>query len=97
MAGEDLYVDVDALRELSRQLEQVKASLEGSEDHVDGYRGRLGTERLGDALDDFVGGWRDGRKHILSDIDGLLKRIKTAVDTYREQESQLSKAARGEA
>jgi hypothetical protein len=93
----DLFVDVDALTELSRQLDAVKASLERTTDRVEGYGGRMGSERLANALDDFVGGWRDGRKHIIKDIDGLLGRIKSAVDTYREQENALAKAARGEA
>ncbi len=91
----ELYVDVDALAELSRQLDDVKAALERAHDDVEGH-GQLGSQRLSDALDDFVEGWRDGRKHIIDDIDGLLGRIKGAVDTYREQESALAKAAKGE-
>jgi len=92
----DLYVDVDALRELARQLDEVKTSLERANDNVNRSSDALGSGRLADAVGDFVDGWRDGRKHLIADVDGLLKRIKTAVDTYVEQESQLSKASRGE-
>lgn len=93
----DLFVDVDALSELSRQLTDVKAALERTQDRVEGYAGRLGSGRLADALGDFVDGWRDGRKHIVEEIDALLGRVRAAVDAYREQESALARAARGEA
>ncbi len=92
----DLYVDVDALRELARQLDEVKASLERANDNVNRSSDALGSGRLADKVGDFVDGWRDGRKHLSEDVDGLLKRIKTAIDTYLEQEVQLSKASRGE-
>jgi hypothetical protein len=92
----DLYVDVDALRELARQLDEVKASLERANDNVNRSSDALGSGRLADAVGDFVDGWRDGRKHLIDDVDGLLRRIQTAVDTYLEQESQLSKASGGE-
>lgn len=90
----DLYVDVDALTELSRQLEQVKRSLEGAQDSIDAYRGRLGSSRIEDALGDFVDGWRDGRKKIIGGVDDLLGRIRGAIDTYNEQERKLAEATR---
>ncbi|MGH8907526.1 MAG: hypothetical protein ACRD0K_13620 [Egibacteraceae bacterium] len=90
----DLYVDVDALNELSRQLGQVKASLERASDDVSAYDSRLGSSRIEGALDDFVGGWRDGRKKIIEGIDGLLGRIQGAIDTYNEQEAKLAEATR---
>jgi len=91
----DLYVDVDALSELSRQLQQVKASLERVSDDISAYNGRLGSSRIEDALGDFIDGWRDGRKKIIGGIEGLLGRIQGAIDTYNEQEEKLSQAAKG--
>ncbi|MGH2709227.1 MAG: hypothetical protein ACRDJF_09290 [Actinomycetota bacterium] len=88
----ELYVDVDALSELSRQLGEIKGSLERVSDNVDAYDSRLGSRTLEGALDDFVGGWRDGRKKIIEGIDGLLGRIQGAIDTYLEQEAKLSEA-----
>lgn len=93
---EDLYVDVDALQELSRQLGEVKASLERANEGVNRSEAALGSERLADAVGDFVKGWRDGRRHLVEEVDSLLGRIRTAIDTYLEQEAQLAKAARGE-
>ncbi len=52
----ELYVDVDALSELSSQLHQVKASLQEAKDNVDAYDARLGSRRINDELDDFVEG-----------------------------------------
>jgi rubrerythrin len=88
----ELYVEVDALSELSRQLGDIKVSLEQVSDNVDAYGGRLGSGTIDDALDDFVGGWRDGRKKIIGGIENLLGRIQGAIDTYREQEAKLSEA-----
>ena len=89
----DLYVDVDALSELSRQLQHVKDSLEQAGDGVDAYDHRLGSARLEGALDDFVSGWRDGRRKIIEDVGGLLGRVQGAIDAYVEQETKLSEAA----
>ncbi len=92
-AGVELYVDVDALGELSRQLQAVKTALEDASEEVGGYGGRLGSERLAEALEGFVGGWRDGRRKIIGAIDSQQGRMQGAADTYREQEEQLSQAA----
>ena len=91
----DIFVDVHALSELSRQLQEVKQALRSADRDVDAHDGRLGSERIEDALDDFIGGWRDGRKKLIEGIDGLLERIQGAVDVYLEQEARLSEAAGG--
>ncbi len=91
----ELYVDVDALGELSRQLQQVKQSLEGAKDDLGAYDRRLGSERIRDELEDFVDGWKDGRKKLIEGIDGLLGRVKGATEAYSKQEQELAKAAGG--
>lgn len=88
----ELYVDVEALGELSRQLGAVKAALEGASDEVGGQGGRLGSPRLAGALEGFIGGWRDGRRKIIAAIEAQQGRIQGAADTYREQEERLSQA-----
>jgi hypothetical protein len=92
---EDLYVDVDALSELTRHLSEVKAALQRANENVNRSAGTLGSERLADALGEFVDGWRDGRRHLIEEVDALLGRVRTAVETYLEQEAQLSRASRG--
>ena len=89
----DLSVDVDALTELARQLEAVKAALQDTKGDVNAYDARLGSDRIADALDDFVSGWRDGRQQLIEGIEGLGTRLAGAVETYREQEAALSAAA----
>ena len=91
----EVYVDVDALSELARQLQQVKAALHDADDRISAYGGRLGSERIEGALDDFIDGWRDGRRKIIEGIDGLLGRVNGAIETYLEQEGMLSEAAGG--
>ncbi len=91
----ELYVDVDALRELSRQLDEVKTSLQQARDEISQSPGRLGSSRIGGELEDFVGGWKDGRRKIIEGIDGLQGRIRTAIDAYVTQETALSDAASG--
>ena len=88
----DLYVDIDALNELSRQLDQIKSSLQHASRTPRDYKGRLGSRAMEKALKDFISGWDDGRKKIIEGIDGLLGRIKGAIEAYEEQEKALSGA-----
>ena len=91
----DLYVDVDALNELLRQLDEVKASLLQAKADVSQSDQRLGSSRMRGELEDFVEGWKDGRRKIIEGIDGLQGRIRMAIDAYSTQEAALSKAASG--
>jgi hypothetical protein len=93
--GVDLYVDPEALEELARQLAQVKRSLEEAGEVPDTYQGRLGSGRIEDAVSDFIGGWKDGRRKIIEGVDGLIGRVEGAIDTYRRQEEEIANAARG--
>ena len=90
----DLYVDIDALLELCRQLEEVKSTLRQAKEDLNPSGQRLGSSPIDEALDQFAKGWRDGRREILKGIDGLQGRIRMAVAAYLEQEQALSSAAR---
>jgi len=90
----DLYVDVDALLELCRQLEEVKSSLRQAKADLSPSNHQLGSSGIGEALDDFTNGWNDGRRKIIASIDGLQGRIRMAVAAYLEQEEALSGATR---
>jgi hypothetical protein len=94
MADPNLYVDLDAMNELTRQLGQIRGALTDPKDDINDYAGRLGSERIEDALNDFVSGWKDGRKKILEAIDGLLAKAQGAVDTYLDLEQQVIKATK---
>ena len=97
MAEEDacLFVDLDALDLLARQLGQIKAALADAKDHFAEFDARLGSARMADSLDGFVKGWKDGRKKILDEVDGLVEQVKGAAEAYAENEKQIIKAARG--
>jgi hypothetical protein len=88
----DLYVDLPALEELVRQLGQIRASLEKAGDRVDAFDARLRSERIEEALNDFVSGWKDGRRKIIEGIDALLGKCQGAADTYADQEQAVIKA-----
>lgn len=89
----DFYVDVDALSELARQLRLIKSGLENVKDDLESRTAGLGSKDIQHALEDFVNGWRDGRKEIIKGIDGLTDRIQSAIDTYNDTEQQIISSA----
>ena len=92
MADPDLYVDLDAMEELARQLGQIRAALAEADDSVNLFDSRLGSERIEDALNDFVSGWKDGRKRIIEAVEGLMGSCQGSVDTYLENERRIIKS-----
>lgn len=83
-------VDLDALRELRAALTRVRVSLEDVKDDVNAHDAALGSARIEDALDDFVSGWKDGRKKIINGIDGLANRLDAAIDAYTDAEDKIT-------
>jgi hypothetical protein len=97
MAGSqpDLYVDIDALDELGRQLSRIKSALSEAKEAVNAHDRGLGSPRLEEALDDFISGWRDGRRRITEGIEGLLGAVQESVQAYLENERNIQDATRG--
>jgi len=85
MSSIELEVDRDELRQVHRQLGEIQAALEDAK-HIDVYDGAIGSGRVEDALDHFVGNWSQGRKQILEELKGLLERLGKAIETYDKQE-----------
>lgn len=92
----ELYCDLDAMDEIGNQLQSIYNSLDDVDDRVDVYDDRLGSSRIEEAIEDFVGGWRDGRKEIRDMVDASSANVKKAAETYRATEDKLAAAARGE-
>ena len=92
----ELYCDLDAMDELKRQLQGIHAALDDVGDRVDVWDLRLGSGRLEQAIDDFISGWRDGRKQIRSGIEEAAGKVDGAVEAYQELEARLSAAAQGQ-
>jgi hypothetical protein len=90
----DLYVDIDALGELARQLSRIKVAMTEAQKSVDVYDQRLGSPRLEERLDDFISGWKDGRKRIIEEIDGLLEAVEGSIDAYLESERKIVDATK---
>jgi hypothetical protein len=91
----ELYCDPDAMDELARQLDSIHAALDDVGDKVDVYDARLGSPRIEEAVDRFVGGWRDGRKEIRSMVAASAANARKAAETYRLAEGKIAAAAAG--
>ncbi|MEO7287112.1 MAG: hypothetical protein ABI140_09340 [Jatrophihabitantaceae bacterium] len=87
----DLYADLDALQQLASRLSQIKDSLDNVSDDLESYGPALGSHRVSDALHDFVGGWKDGRKKIIGNICKLQAKVAGVAETYQQQEDELVK------
>lgn len=97
MSGDcELYCDLDAMDALGSQLNSIHASLDDVGEHVDVYDASLGSHRIEEAIDSFVGGWRDGRKEIRKGVEAASANVTKAAETYRLNEQKLASAARGE-
>jgi hypothetical protein len=92
----ELYCDLDAMDELARQLDAIHAALDDVGDRVDVYDARLGSSRIEEAVDDFVGGWRDGRKEIRSIVEASAANVRKAAETYRIVEGKVVAATGGD-
>ncbi len=93
MAGVTLYVDLEALQQLADQLSQIHQALADVNQDLTAYGPALGSKRVASQLDDFVSGWKDGRKKIESNLNTLLGKVQGVAQTYQQQEGALAKAA----
>ncbi|MGH9042031.1 MAG: hypothetical protein ACRDZ3_17565 [Acidimicrobiia bacterium] len=92
MADPDLYVDLDAMHELASQLGQIRAALVEAKDMINSFDPRLGSERVEDALNDFLSGWQDGRNRIIEGVEALIGQCQGSIDTYLENERRIIKS-----
>ncbi len=91
MSGIELVVERDEMRQVHQQLSDIKAALEDAKG-IDVYDGAIGSGRVEDALDNFVGNWSQGRKQILEELEGLLERLGKAIESYETNEQQLTES-----
>ena len=93
--GSELFCDLDAMDELARQLDSIHAALDDVGDRIDVYDARLGSARIEEAVDRFVGGWRDGRKEIRGMVEVSAANVRKAAEAYRLAEAKLAAASGG--
>ena len=91
MSACEIEVDLDELRQVHRQLGEIQAALEDAKG-IDVYDGAIGSGRVEDALDNFVGNWSQGRKQILAELEGLLERLGKAIESYEHNEQELAES-----
>jgi hypothetical protein len=92
--AEDLYVDIEALTEMHRQMGSICQALEDAGDNVNAYDSALGSPRIEGKLNDFVSGWKDGRKKIKDGVQSLAEAVQGACDSYNENEDNIIKASK---
>lgn len=91
MSAIEIEVDLDELRQVHRQLGEIQSALEDAKG-IDVYDGAIGSGRVEDALDNFVSNWSQGRRQILEELEGLLARLGTAIESYETNEQQLTES-----
>lgn len=95
MSNGDLVLSLAGLDTLAGQLRSVKKRMDdtGQVDRKLGH-GELGSSAAYDAMEDFMRGWKDGRKEIDAGLDGVAKMAQEIVDKMTELDVQLRNALR---
>lgn len=93
MAKGDLVLSLTGLGELAGELRSIKKQMDdtGRFERELG-QGELGDSRAFDALQNFVDGWKDGRKEIDNGLEGVSKQAQTIVDEFTKQDLKLKNA-----
>lgn len=85
----DLYVDLDALRELGTELQALINALADAECRppVDGAA--MGGHDVSEAVNRFVGRWGEGRQQITENLRSCLALVELAITGYHQTENGL--------
>jgi hypothetical protein len=84
-----LAVDLDGLAGFANRLESIRGRMNGTRTLIDGYDGKLGSERVESALGKFESGWKDGRKKIDNNLERLSALAGQAVVAIRQTDTDL--------
>jgi hypothetical protein len=95
-----LAVDLTGLEDFARNLDAVRSTMNGTRKLFESYEAKLGSGKVADALDSFEHNWKDGRKEIDGQLEGLGKMANTAVEQIKKADKdladQLAKSAGGD-
>ncbi|MGW0731579.1 hypothetical protein [Streptomyces sp. NPDC002851] len=93
MAKGDLVLSLTGLDDLAGELRSIKKRMDdtGRFERELG-QGEIGDSRAFDALQNFVDGWKDGRKEIDAGLEGVSKQAQEIVDKFTEQDVKLKNA-----
>lgn len=85
-----LAVDLTGLEDFAHNLDTVRTTMNGTRKLFDAYEAKLGSDKVSGALDHFEHGWKDGRKEIDGQLEGLAKMANTAVEQIRKADKDLA-------
>ena len=95
-----LAVDLGGLEDFARNLDGIRTTMDGTRKLFDAYEAKVGSEKVAGALHDFEHNWKDGRKEIDGQLQGLSKMANTAVTQIKKADKdladQLAKSEKGE-
>jgi len=89
----DLAISLVGLSDLATGLRSIKKRMDdtGQVDRALGH-GELGSGKALDALNDFMHGWRDGRKEIDSGLESVAGMADSVVDQLTKTDQDLKNA-----
>lgn len=100
MGHDRLKVDLNGLEQFASTLEGIRTTLDGTRNLFNSHAADLGSGKVADALDGFDSNWKDGRKEIDGQLQGLSKLADGAVKELRRTDgklqSELAKSTRTE-
>jgi hypothetical protein len=85
-----LAVDLVGLEDFARNLDTVRTTMNGTRKLFDAYEAKVGSGKVADALHDFEHNWKDGRKEIDGQLEGLAKMAGTAVREIKKADQELA-------
>ncbi len=91
----DLQVDLDGLSALASTLQRIGSRLDGARAELRSAGDDLGDEQVVSAVERFESRWRDGRQDIADNGEALSAMLTESVRTYRQADSELSRAVQG--
>lgn len=92
----EFFVDLTALADLRSRLLSIQESLStlgASSTHTDAQE--LGGAEVAQAVNNFLGRWRDGRKQIEENLTVSVKLLDKAIEGYEKADAALANAAAG--
>jgi ABC-type transporter Mla subunit MlaD len=91
-SSERIAIPLTELSEFAPQLRAVKEYMNRTGDTFGHYHDAMGDQRVVDALEDFVSGWKDGRGDISDQLTGLADMADTVITTVNEFEAELERS-----
>jgi uncharacterized protein YukE len=88
----DLAVDVDALQSFGDQLGSIRTRMNAAREWTHQYDGQMGASEVENALHDFAGGWKDGRKEIDDSLKALSDMLHSSAQQFRDTDKALADA-----